>query len=112
MNDNVKLLNGLYVAQPGNGLNGTFSTCVETDFCASQLVVRGVVIAQQFALNRAHGTLGPLDDDANGLCSPFPASDCPPAEVFIYEPSMLVGQPVFSQNPTGIEGMFELPPVF
>lgn len=110
---NATELDGLYVAQPSNDFNGKFSTCGSNDFCPLQLVVNGAVIAQKLELNRVHGTLSKdLNSDANGLCAPFAPSNCPPAEIFNYSPSMLMGRPDFSPLYTSIEALFNLPPVF
>ncbi|MBX4197090.1 hypothetical protein KW801_00855 [Candidatus Saccharibacteria bacterium] len=99
----VGRLEGLYVAQPNKPTNGIFSTCL--DFCANQLIVNGAVIAQQVSLTRAHGTVGPLDADVNGLTQQ-------PAEIFNYVPSMVIGLPFFNQNYNALESLFSLPPVF
>jgi hypothetical protein len=100
----VNELDGLYVAQPdSSGSEGIFNTC--DTFCANQLVVYGAVIAQQLELNRAHGTMGPIDADVNNLTTN-------PAELFNYVPSMIIGTPNFKPLANTIEALFSLPPVF
>jgi len=99
----VSQLDGLYVAQPTSGSGGIFNTC--DTFCAGQLVVNGAVIAQQVSLNRAHGTLGPLDADVNNISTN-------PAEIFNYVPSMIIGTPNFNPLYNSLEALFSLPPVF
>jgi len=99
----VSQLDGLYVAQPSSSFNGIFNTC--SDFCPNQLIVNGAVIAQQVSLNRAHGTLGPLDADVNNISSQ-------PAEIFNYVPSMIIGTPNFNPLYNSLEALFSLPPVF
>jgi hypothetical protein len=109
----VTTLDGLYVAQPDtSGGRGVFNTCTPGNFCNQQLVINGAVIAQGVQLLRAHGTVGPLEQDQNNLTTN-------PAEVFNYVPSMLMGLPYW-QNinnggavvPNDIEALFSLPPVF
>jgi hypothetical protein len=99
----VSQLDGLYVAQPSSDTDGIFNTC--DTFCAGQLIVNGAVIAQQVSLNRAHGTLGPLDADVNNLTTN-------PAEIFNYVPSMIIGTPNFNPLYNSLEALFSLPPVF
>jgi len=99
----VSQLDGLYVSQPTNDTDGIFSTC--DTFCPNQLIVNGAVIAQQVSLNRAHGTLGPLDADVNNISSQ-------PAEIFNYVPSMIIGTPNFNPLYNSLEALFSLPPVF
>jgi len=109
----VTTLDGLYISQPDTSSGGgIFNTCTPGDFCNQQLVVNGAVIAQGVQLLRAHGTVGPLEQDQNNLTTN-------PAEVFNFVPSMVMGLPYW-QNvdrggavvPNDIEALFSLPPVF
>jgi hypothetical protein len=99
----VNQLDGLYVAEPTSGQDGIFSTC--NDFCPNQFILNGAVIAQQLALTRAHGTLGPLAADINNLTTN-------PAEVFNFTPAMVIGLPYFNPTYNGLQALFSLPPVF
>jgi len=112
LTNSVTQLDGLYVAQPKAGSGGEFLTCLEQLLCTNQLVVNGAVIAQQVSLTRAHGTSASLEADRNGLCDPYGPANCPPAEVFNYVPSMIIGLPEFSQGHNDVESLFSLPPVF
>lgn len=111
-------LSGLYVAQPN--LNdvantGSLVTCTinspDNSFCPNDLVINGAVIAERVRLLRVHGTLGPLEADPAGLCSPTVNTLCPPAEVINFVPSMFIGTPFFTPEYQPIESLFSLPPV-
>lgn len=100
---NVRLLNGLYIAQPTGSTNGVFATC--DDVCNQQLVVNGAVIAQHVELLRSHGTLSAPSPDTNGVGGN-------PAEIFNFVPSMIIGAPAFATQFGTLEGLFSLSPVF
>jgi hypothetical protein len=77
-------------------------------------VVNGAIIAQQVDLLRTAGSMGPCEA-ASPTCSLIGNG---PAEVINYVPSMVIGMPNLLQDnagaiiPTGVEGIFNLPPVF
>ena len=115
----VTQLDGLYVAQPQTTTDGQFNSCDPALFCSNQLVVNGAIIAQQVNFLRVHGSVGVnINQDDDGICSPYPIVQCPPAEVVHYLPSMIIGNAnLLLQNSgavvqTGVEGIFSLPPVF
>jgi hypothetical protein len=114
LSDNVRQLDGLYIAQPDGTSGGHFDTCDPTLYCPSSLVVNGAIIAQQVDLLRTAGSMGPCEA-ASPTCSLIGNG---PAEVINYVPSMVIGMPNLLQDnagaiiPTGVEGIFNLPPVF
>jgi hypothetical protein len=107
LTNNTTRLDGFYVAQPqGTTFTGIFNTC--DNFCPSQLIVNGAVIAQEVQLNRAHGTMGPCEP-ASPTCALISQN---PAEIFNYAPSLLIGLPELNPTYNTTEAEFSLPPVF
>jgi hypothetical protein len=115
----VTNIDGLYVAQPTNSGDGQFNSCDPSDFCNNQLVINGAIIAQRVNFTRVHGSVGVnIDQDDDQICAPYSKFQCPPAEVIHYMPSMVLGGADLLQAgqgavvPSGLEGVFSLPPVF
>lgn len=111
---NVTRIDGLFVAQPSSsGQDGEFNTCANNggnQFCSSQLVANGAVIARKIKPLRSDGT---VSQDA---CPAFLAYPCAnfhkPAEIFNYIPSMVFISPNFSPIYNSLQGLYNLPPVF
>jgi hypothetical protein len=111
----VTELNGLFIAQPGNGEPGRIYTCKDwIDFnrdatavsnCRSQLKVNGAFVAQQVVLQRTLGTVS----TANGQQEPKTSANI--AEVFNFTPEFYIGQPVFKPKTTKYDSIKDLPPV-
>jgi hypothetical protein len=113
--NNVGLMNGLYVAQPlDDGSRGSFVTCSNGsnypdaasfigNNCQTQLKVQGSVVAQHVYPLRASGTL---------------SNNTGTSETFDYLPSMAVGVPNIAPNSGGasvkndLDSISNLPPVF
>ncbi len=107
---NVTRVDGLYVAQPTNGNDGELNTCATNDgnqFCSSQLVMNGAVVARRILPLRSSGTVYPL---ANPAFNPPPGHQA--AEIFNFVPSMVVSNPNFAPINNPNQGFFSLPPVF
>ncbi len=124
----VDRIDGLYIAQPGAGGDGIFSTCSPngpgglpannkqtSELCQKQLTINGGVIAKHFYPLRSNGTLW----QAAG--NELPPPGCPPptcniAEIINFTPSIAIGKANLRLSnlmvSAPVQGIFSLPPVF
>lgn len=116
---NVTQLDGVYIAQQKNNAKGTIYTCTDPaspftpltlsntlfNTCNSKLTVNGSFIANQVQLLRTSGSL--KQSSANET---YQASNA--AEIFNYNPSVWIAQPVFTSGTSdSYDAITSLPPV-
>lgn len=101
----VSRLDGVYVAQPGNGGSGTIRTCETQNFsaCRNPLVVNGALIAENIAFLRTRGSLRnsrqnegnpsvPVAACSNGIASNTgtPGGNTCAAEIINFSPELFL----------------------
>lgn len=118
----VNRLDGFYIAQPSksDGSDGIIATCAPggteanpaqiSQNCNSQIVFNGAVAAQHVHLLRSYGNASAAATSESGPYNP--SSSYNAAEIFNFAPSIVLGQPDFNSQPSAIQNLNSLPPVF
>jgi hypothetical protein len=130
----VTRLDGIFIAQPKNGVGGTVDTCARINgaystaeiygnaYCNRQLVVNGAVVSKKLNLNRSysslryaqpgehivHGTAEHTCGDASSqdVQGSLTAKDCA-AEIFNFTPELFMSRPAVGATGTGFTGSLD-----